>query len=125
MKSARIIRILFLLCIVSTSNTVFAQTTAFSYQGRLSEAGSPVTGTRFFRFTLFDTGGAAIPGAAVEQTLTATNGVFNTSLDFCTGGAITTGTSILVVLPERCLILKSFERSDLQIFEQATRTRWF
>ncbi len=62
--------------------TAFAQTTAFSYQGRLNEMGSPVSGTRYFRFTLFDENGAAIPGATVEQTLTVTNGVFNTSLDF-------------------------------------------
>src|SRR6478672_9782340 len=61
---------------------VFAQTTAFSYQGRLTEMGAPVTGTRFFRFTLFDENGAAIPGAVVQQTLTVTAGVFNTSLDF-------------------------------------------
>ena len=64
------------------SGAAFAQTTAFSYQGRLSEAGSPVTGTRFFRFTLFDENGAAIPRATVDQTLTVTNGVFNASLDF-------------------------------------------
>lgn len=64
------------------SAAVFAQTTAFSYQGRLSEAGSSVTGSRYFRFTLFDENGAAIPGATVDQTLTVTNGIFNTSLDF-------------------------------------------
>jgi len=61
---------------------VFAQTTVFSYQGRLTELGSPVTGTRFFRFTLFDENGAAMPGAVIQQTLTVTAGVFNTSLDF-------------------------------------------
>ena len=69
-------------CVVILSGTVVAQTTAFTYQGSLSEAGNPVTGTRFFRFTLFDENGAAIPGATVDQTLTVTNGVFNTSLDF-------------------------------------------
>lgn len=62
--------------------SVFAQTTAFSYQGRLNEAGSPVTGTRYFRFTLYDENGAAIPGASVEQTLTVTNGVFNAAINF-------------------------------------------
>lgn len=67
------------------SGAAQSQTTAFSYQGRLTESGSPVTGTRFFRFTLYDENGAAIPGAAVEQNLTVTNGVFNTSLDFGAG----------------------------------------
>ncbi len=78
--------VLFLL----TAAAALAQTTAFSYQGLLTEAGNPsVNGTRFFRFTLFDENGTAIPGASVEQTLTVTNGVFNTSLDF--GAANFTG----------------------------------
>ena len=68
-----------------TAANAFAQTTAFNYQGRLTEAGSPVTGTRFFRFTLFDENGAAISGATVDQTLTVTNGVVNASLDFGAG----------------------------------------
>ena len=83
MKHIRFNRFLFtLFAVVLSAGAVFAQTTAFSYQGRLSEAGNPVTGTRFFRFTLFDENGAAIPGATVEQSVTVTNGVFNTSLDF-------------------------------------------
>jgi hypothetical protein len=51
-------------------------------EGRLVESGSPVTGIRYFRFTLFDENGAAIPGATVEQALMVTQGVFSTSLDF-------------------------------------------
>lgn len=76
-------RIVFLgLCVSILSVSAAAQTSAFSYQGRLSESGSPVTGTRLFRFTLFDETGAAIPGASVEQTVPVTNGVFNATLDF-------------------------------------------
>lgn len=79
-------RIFLILCILVSTSATFAQTTAFSYQGRLSETGSPpVTGTRFFRFTLFDENGAAIPGAAVERTLMVTQGIFSTSLDFGAG----------------------------------------
>ena len=44
-----------------------AQTTAFTYQGRLSEAGTPVTGTRYFRFTLFDETNTPIPGAFASR----------------------------------------------------------
>jgi hypothetical protein len=69
-------------CIGTFSAAAIAQTTAFTYQGSLSEAGNPVTGTRFFRFTLFDENGAPMPGATLDQTLTVTNGVFTTSLDF-------------------------------------------
>ena len=71
-----------LLILLLVSAASYAQTTAFSYQGRLSESGTPVTGTRHFRFTLFDEGGVAIPGATIEQTLVVSSGVFNTTLDF-------------------------------------------
>src|SRR5688500_4912520 len=70
----------FMLFIATASN--FAQTSAFSYQGRLSELGSPVSGTRYFRFTLYDEGGVAVPGATVDQTLMVISGVFNTAFDF-------------------------------------------
>ena len=72
--------IVILICGIALSGR--AQTTAFSYQGRLVEMGNPVTGNRLFRFTLYDQNGAAIAGATVEQTLTVTDGVFATSLDF-------------------------------------------
>jgi hypothetical protein len=39
-----------LLSFVVFDGAAIAQTTAFSYQGRLTEAGSPANGTRFFRF---------------------------------------------------------------------------
>jgi hypothetical protein len=82
--SKRIFLFLFLSFVVSSA-AASAQTTAFSYQGRLTEPSGAVTGTRYFRFILFDENSAAIPGATVEQTLTVTNGVFNTSLDFGAG----------------------------------------
>lgn len=47
-----------------------------------AQTGSPVTGSRFFRFTLFDENGLAIPGALIDQTLNVTNGIFKTTLDF-------------------------------------------
>lgn len=74
--------VFFGLCVSILSVYAAAQTSAFSYQGRLSESGSPVTGTRFVRFTLFDETGAAIPGASIEQTVPVANGVFNATLDF-------------------------------------------
>lgn len=84
MREKYILKHLFIVLILTVLaiNTVFAQTTAFNYQGRLSESDSPVTGTRLFQFTLFDENGAAIPGAVISQTLTVTNGVFNANLDF-------------------------------------------
>ena len=62
--------------------SISGQSTAFSYQGQLSELGVKVTGTRIFRFTLFDENGVAIPGAMVEQNLPVNAGSFSTTLDF-------------------------------------------
>jgi hypothetical protein len=74
-----------LLLLSLTAATAFAQTTAFTYQGRLSEMGIPVTGDRLFRFALYDENGVEIPGASIEQTVSVANGVFNTTLDFGAG----------------------------------------
>ncbi len=71
-----------ILSLVVCGGAGLAQTGEFSYQGRLTEAGSPVTGSRFFRFTLFDENGAAIPGAVSEQTLPVSSGIFSAALDF-------------------------------------------
>src|SRR5215207_5332061 len=70
------------IAIASLTSTFQAQTTSFSYQGKLAEGGAPVTGVRYFRFTLFDETNTPIPGATVERTLDVTTGVFTTSLDF-------------------------------------------
>src|SRR6266700_1105757 len=47
-----------ILALLSTLNsqlsTLFAQGTAFNYQGRLTVNGSPVTGTYDFRFNLYN-----------------------------------------------------------------------
>ena len=58
--------------------------TAFSYQGRLTEASAPANGSYDLRFTLFD---AATAGTAVGTTLdvtgvVVTRGLFTVSLDF-------------------------------------------
>lgn len=85
------IGLLILLFVIAVGSAT-AQTSEFSYQGRLVEAGSPVTGTRFFRFTLFDENGAAIPGASVEQILPVSGGIFSATLDF--GAAVFAGGAI-------------------------------
>ncbi len=71
-----------ILSLVACSGAVSGQVEEFSYQGRLTEMGNPVTGTRFFRFTLFDETGAAIPGAVSEQTLQVNGGIFSATLNF-------------------------------------------
>jgi len=68
------------------SATVSAQTTAFTYQGRLSDAGNPASASYDMQFKLFDTvevGTGTQQGATVTNpTVPMTNGIFTVSLDF-------------------------------------------
>src|SRR5262245_59004760 len=63
-----------------------AQTTQFTYQGKLSDSGSPASGNYDFQFKLFDT---LTVGTGVQQGTTitlagvaVTSGIFTTQLDF-------------------------------------------
>jgi N-acetylneuraminic acid mutarotase len=60
--------------------------TAFTYQGKLHEAGQPAQGTFEFEFTLFDalTGGNNLGIVTVEE-VPVTNGLFTVLLDFGAG----------------------------------------
>src|SRR5581483_6190831 len=67
--------------------TLLAQTpagTAFSYQGRLTDAGAPATGVYDLQFTLWDaaTGGTAVAGPLTIEDVSVTSGLFIVSLDF-------------------------------------------
>jgi hypothetical protein len=57
---------------------------AFTYQGRLTDAGSPANGTYDFQFILYDalTGGTQIGTTQAVNDLQVTNGLFTTTLDF-------------------------------------------
>jgi len=70
-------------CCFSASNAQAQASTGFTYQGQLSEAGSPADGAYPMTFRLFDAsvGGAQIgPSIVVAQTVT--DGLFDTPLDF-------------------------------------------
>lgn len=56
---------------------------AFTYQGRLEDAGGPADGLYDFEFTLYDTpsGGTALGGLNLDD-VTVTDGLFNVILDF-------------------------------------------
>src|SRR5262245_13735654 len=60
--------------------------TAFTYQGRLSDGGSPADGTYDLRFVLFDSGaGGTQQGPTVTRDdVTVTGGLFTVALDFGT-----------------------------------------
>jgi hypothetical protein len=76
----------------------FAQGTAFTYQGRLNSAASPVNGNYDLTFTLFNTNttGVAIAGPVTNSATAVDNGLFTTVIDFG-AGIITDGTNWLEI----------------------------
>jgi len=64
--------------------TTYAQSTAFSYQGRLNNASGPATGTYDLTFTLFNTnaGGTLISGPVTNSSVGVSNGLFTVAVDF-------------------------------------------
>lgn len=63
---------------------VTALTTTFTYQGRLTDAGSPANGTYDLRFILYDaeTGGAQVGSTVARDDVPVANGLFTVDLDF-------------------------------------------
>ncbi len=79
---------------------LLAQTTAFTYQGRLNQSGGPAHGNYDMQFSLYNvaSGGAAIAGP-LSATVGVTDGLFNTSLDF--GSAPFTGQNLWLQIAVR------------------------
>jgi hypothetical protein len=64
-----------------------AQSSAFTYQGRLNDSGQPATGVYDLRFSLYDAlSGGTVRGGPVNKPATpVTNGLFMITLDFGAG----------------------------------------
>lgn len=73
----------FFVCIVAVTG-LQAQTTAFSYQGSLTDAGTPASGAFQMQFKLFDavSGGTQVGSTIADVPVTASQGVFSAQLDF-------------------------------------------
>jgi hypothetical protein len=71
--------------------STFAQGTSFTYQGRLSDGGTPATGTYDLRFAIYDavTAGNLVSSALALEDIGVTNGLFSVALDF--GPVVFTG----------------------------------
>jgi N-acetylneuraminic acid mutarotase len=71
-------------------STVFAQGTAFTYQGRLNDGVNPASGIYDLRFTIYDLpgAGAAVAGPLTNAPVAVSNGLFTVALDF---GAVFNG----------------------------------
>jgi hypothetical protein len=83
---------LILLCALNSKlSTTFAQGTAFTYNGRLNNNGTPVTGTHDLRVTLYDASavGNVVAGPLPVIPVGITNGLFTVALDF--GAGVFTG----------------------------------
>jgi hypothetical protein len=76
--SALILLILLAVCAAQ------AQTTVFSYQGKLSDGGSPANGTYDLQFRLFDAlvGGNQVGTTLIREDVTVSGGIFSVTLDF-------------------------------------------
>jgi trimeric autotransporter adhesin len=88
MSQARTVFLLVGLCTLPGSlPKAGAQTTAFTYQGQLKNAGLPASGSYDLTFTLFATnvGGAVINGPVTNSAVSVTNGLFTVSVDFGAG----------------------------------------
>ena len=69
------------------SEPLFAQGTAFTYQGRLNDGGSPANGNYDLSFTLNNAivSGTVIAGPITNAAVAVTNGLFTTTIDFGSG----------------------------------------
>lgn len=69
-------------------STAFAQSTAFTYQGRLQDNGVPANGSYDFQFTIYDStngAGPAVAGPITNSAIAVSNGLFTLTLDFGSG----------------------------------------
>ncbi|HZS45200.1 MAG TPA: hypothetical protein VFC63_08880, partial [Blastocatellia bacterium] len=82
-RYARIILCTFFLTVLSVNNAN-AQSTAFTYQGRLTSNSASANGSYDFVFILYDalTGGNQVGFGLQKNGVTVTNGLFTVSLDF-------------------------------------------
>ena len=72
---------------VLLSVVAHAQTTAFTYQGKLNSNGTPVSGGYVFPFTIYDslTNGNAVSSSQTATAVPVTNGLFTAQLNFGPG----------------------------------------
>jgi hypothetical protein len=101
MKTATILLFTAAFCVGFTANSAFAQSTAFTYQGRLNATGQAVNGNYDFRFRLAadSFGNNYVSNTILTNGIPAINGVFTTTIDF--GVGVFTGTNLWLELSVR------------------------
>ncbi len=100
MKEIRLLLAISLLGLMGSVHPAAAIGTAFTYQGRLVDAGTPATGLYDMRYTVWDSAAAGLQvgGAVVLAPVSVSGGLFTVPLDF--GAGIFTG-------PDRYLQIES------------------
>jgi hypothetical protein len=91
MKTKTVVEFLAAATWLAGGTAMFAQTTAFTYHGRLNNSGVPVTGLYDMRFAVYDANatGQLVAGPLPLYALAVTNGLFTARLDF--GAEVFTG----------------------------------
>src|SRR5262245_46858802 len=83
--------VMLLLALLLSASAIQAQTTQFTYQGRLTDSSLPANGSYDFQFKLFDSlaGVNQIGGTLSPTNVSVSNGIFTVTLDF--GAAVFPG----------------------------------
>jgi hypothetical protein len=89
------------LLLLFSAASAFAQTPSFTYQGRLTDGGTPANGNYDLTFALWDSlsGGTQIGSTQTLNTVAVSDGVFTVSLDF--GANAFTGASRFLEISAR------------------------
>lgn len=89
------------ICIASSTLALADVTTEFTYQGKLTSAGSPASGPHDLRFRLFNAaaGGTQVGSTLCTDDLAITDGLFTVSLDF--GDVFSAGDSLFLEIDVR------------------------
>lgn len=84
MNPRSLTRLCFILLLPMLASPAFTQTTAFTYQGQLTDNGAPATGDYDLRFALCNaaTAGSVVGGPLTNSSVAVANGLFTATLDF-------------------------------------------
>lgn len=101
----RLYAVLFTLLFTLATN---AQTTAFTYQGKLNDGLNPATGAYLLQFTLWNApvGGDQVGGTLTDVSVMAANGIFTTHLDF--GEAAFDSADLFIEISVRRNVVESY-----------------
>jgi hypothetical protein len=103
-----VVRMVALLLLLSIATSAQAQTTSFTYQGRLTDGATAANGNYDLQFALFDSlaDGAQVGSTQTASSVSVSAGIFSVSLDF--GAAAFPGTNRWLEIRARLTGMPSF-----------------